>query len=912
MLFRRVIRPDLISLRGALPSLAIMPSAPHPLSSSHPPRFLPRPVAALLALLAFAPLLARLPPPPIPPPLPLAPPHPAAPLAAIAAAAHPRAGVAVAGEQGGIGRRLQGLRARSDVRRKWNGGSFLEFSADESARVNGLGGGGGMVWRAGWWGRGAGSDERQSGGMGTRDGGAGGDGVAESARAHAVTERGGRGADELPRREGGESSGRSVRVGSTGGNSTSSARAHAGQQAAPHGHAQWRVRRVALHPAVRRDTGLPLRCDEWRSNAVLLISAAAPGLGLSPLLRELDARLQSVGLAYTLALMPRSVTLAHAHRYAPLYRAAPLGGSAAVGLRAWVRYSVAHAEVWARVVALRLPFALVLEEDAVNRAEGVADWQRRLETLLWELNLLILQRADRFFFHVLLLARHALAPYAEQQLSPGIVRAQPSEASHAYLVSYAGAKRLLALTRFNRPLSESMGAIPALTVLAAEPPLFATTIFACSPKPCRTPPPALSLPASTPLTPACRATILLALPGHPALTGAALHATWPLHRPAPHGPLPSIPRSSPAFCALLSPAQCLLKHHLPHLLPHVHPPPPAVLLPALPPSLPLWPAFLLSLRRSPRRLQRVLPLLQQQGFGDVVVAHGVDGGKGEGGGGGDEGREGALERNLEVFGRLVDGGHASVTRRSIKWHKLAERRREKMTRGEVACALSHYLLWLEVLRRQLPYAIILEDDVTFTTDTFRADFERNIAEANELLTRQHSPESPPDILFVGHMGVVPRHFLPLLAPHIALDALSWCSFAYIISQRGAAQLVRGFHVDDPLDSLWWRHPRLAFWAFQPPLAFHLSSPRLNSPRLNSSLPHPPSSPSPAPPSHPPHPTSTHSIAGSTAHSKRDSSSSSSSSSSNSHGAGRRGRGEDTPLPEPVYLSEVQQGGDQWR
>ncbi|CAI7854774.1 unnamed protein product [Closterium sp. NIES-54] len=1093
----------------------IMPSSFHspnlPPTPSYPRLSQPSRIAALFALVALASLLTCIflsLPPAAPPPLPLVP------LTAIAAAAHPHAAVTAAGGRGGTSRRLQGLRAPRDTKRKWNGGSFLEFSADESARINGLGGsgsardaraqresgekgaektrnsgwpgvnrrGGGMVWRVGWWGGGGGSDGSKSDAVGASDERAHG-GVAESARALAVTARGGRGglhseggksrgareakgeaqdavapvveAQQVEGRgEGGEGvatgmravgrladmevlslgqgmggrrqavaggdeggsacermAGRAVqRVGRRGAlvpeegrapaNATSPARrgGESRARAAAKGRGQWRVRRVALHPAVRRSTGLPLRCHQWRSDAVFLLSAALPGHGLSPLLlvrprlptcplptifpsklshilplllrsppfptysplvslfipsafplspplcfhtcfppcffpsscflassprcppmctplcgampcrgQELDARLQAVGLQYTLALVPRNVSHAHALRYAPLYRAAPQGGGRAGAGRQDVRYSAAHAEVWARVVAARMPFALVLEEDALNRSEGVAAWQARFEMLLWELNLLMLQRADRFFFDVLLLARHGLAPYAEQQLAPGIVSAQPSEAMHAYLLSYAGAKRLLALSRFHSPVAESTGGIPGMTILAAEPPLFATTIFACSPKPCRTPPPALSLPASTRLTPACRSTILLTLPAHPSMPGAALHAPWRMHDPVPAGPRPSIPSSSPAFCPHLSPAQCLLANHLPRLLPHVRAPPLLLLPPTLPPSLPLWPAYVLSLRRSPQRLQRVLPLLQQQGFGDVVVAHGVDGGRGQRGGEGAQGRgeeaEAEAERNLDVFGGLVGAGAVSVTRRSIKWHKLAERRRERLTRGEVACALSHYLVWLEVLRRKLPYTIILEDDVTFTTSTFRADFERNIAEANELLTRQHSPESPPDIMFVGHMGVLAGHFMPLLSPHIAWDPLSWCSFAYIISHRGAAHLVAGFKVDDPLDSLWWRRPNLAFWAFQPPLAFHLSSPR-----LNSSVPlSPPSPPAPPPPSHPPHPSSTHR----TAHSSSSSSIKDKASSSGAEVAGSSRAGKDIPLPVPLYPSEVQQGGGQW-
>ncbi|CAI5473238.1 unnamed protein product [Closterium sp. Yama58-4] len=742
----------------------IMPSSFHspnlPPTPSHPHLSQPSRIAALFALVALASLLTCIflsLPPAAPPPLPLVP------LTAIAAAAHPHAAVTAAGGRGGTGRRLQGLRAPRDIKRKWNGGSFLEFSADESARINGLGGsgsardaraqrksgekgtentgnsrwagvsrrGGGMVWRVGWWGGGGGSHGSKSDAVGASDERAHG-GVAESARALAVTARGGRGGLHS---EGGKSRGARE---ATGGAQDAVAPGGVAQQVEGRGgggegeatgmRAVGRLADMEVLPlgrgmggrrqavaggdegggACERMAGRAGRAVQrvGRRGALVPEEGRGPANATAP---ELDARLQSVGLQYTLALVPRNVSHAHALRYAPLYRAAPQGAGRAGAGRQDVRYSAAHAEVWARVVAARMPFALVLEEDALNRSEGVAAWQARFHMVTW---------------------------------------------------------------------GEGKG---------------------CS------------------------------------------------------GPRDALP------AALLN-----LMH----------------------------------------RLQRVLPLLQQHGFGDVVVAHGVDKGRGHGAGGGAQGRgeeaEAEAEGNLGVFGGLVGAGAVSVTRRSIKWHKLAERRRERLTRGEVACALSHYLVWLEVLRRKLPYAIILEDDVTFTTSTFRADFERNIAEANELLTRQHSPESPPDILFVGHMGVLAGHFMPLLSPHIAWDPLSWCSFAYIISHRGAERLVAGFKVDDPLDSLWWRRPNLAFWAFQPPLAFHLSSPR-----LNSSVPlSPPSPPTPPPPSHPPHPASTHR----TAHSG---SSKEGESSNRAEVAGSSRAGEDMPLPVPLYPSEVQQGGGQW-
>ena len=42
-------------------------------------------------------------------------------------------------------------------------------------------------------------------------------------------------------------------------------------------------------------------------------------------------------------------------------------------------YAFAHLEVWAHVVLRKLPFALVFEDDATNRAEASRDWKARMD-----------------------------------------------------------------------------------------------------------------------------------------------------------------------------------------------------------------------------------------------------------------------------------------------------------------------------------------------------------------------------------------------------------------------------------------------------------------------------------------------------------------------------------------------------
>jgi hypothetical protein len=39
--------------------------------------------------------------------------------------------------------------------------------------------------------------------------------------------------------------------------------------------------------------------------------------------------------------------------------------------------------------------------------------------------------------------------------------------------------------------------------------------------------------------------------------------------------------------------------------------------------------------------------------------------------------------------------------------------------------------------------------------------------------------------------------------------------SYIISLPGARKLVKKFFVDDPIDAIWWRIPRIKFLTFDP-------------------------------------------------------------------------------------------------
>ncbi|CAI5489551.1 unnamed protein product [Closterium sp. Naga37s-1] len=583
------------------------------------------------------------------------------------------------------------------------------------------------------------------------------------------------------------------------------------------------VHLLTLDPS-RRRTGLPLRLHEWQAESVFVIGTGEPGKGrretllvwhssrapisssfllfptllvspslfppppllissaspplsvphLSPvpvtphlcptcaLWQNLDRRFRAAGLQYTQVVMPMALEEPFKARYDPVFPARSLA------LRSTfhphdLAYAFAHFEVWARVVVLRLPYALVFEDDARNEVDSNAAWKQRMEGLLRQLNLLIIQNGNRFFFDVLLLARSALAPYSEQQLTANILKAQPSMGSHAYLITYAGAKKMLARMRLNVPISEAFFTVPHAHILAADPPLFNSQMFMCRPKPCRVPP--LDLHSSSRLSSACRETLFLSFPGHPRIRGNIVRKDW---------------------------------------VPGLRPPATVrVLMRSMPPKLAMWPTFVIGLAEDADRFVSLEPVLQQQGFGEIVKANGIS----------------VSNTDYQVVTHLVDKEHRARTRTTPWWQE--KQARPTLSKGEVGCALSHYFVWLEVVRRQLPYAIIFEDDVRFLTHSFKEVFERDVAEANEVITREINPFRP-DIVFLGKSGIMTSFYYPKLSQHVVVSPLVWCSFAYIVSLEGARKLVERFFVNDPVDSYWWQVPGMQFWAFEPSLADHLT------------------------------------------------------------------------------------------
>lgn len=72
------------------------------------------------------------------------------------------------------------------------------------------------------------------------------------------------------------------------------------------------------------------------------------------------------------------------------------------------------------------------------------------EQILRQLNFLIIKHGNKFFFDLFYLARRAYNPYSEPQLTQNIVRAGVSQGGHGYIITYAGAKKLLSTGKLDR------------------------------------------------------------------------------------------------------------------------------------------------------------------------------------------------------------------------------------------------------------------------------------------------------------------------------------------------------------------------------------------------------------------------------------------------------------------------------
>ncbi|GBG69613.1 hypothetical protein CBR_g4444 [Chara braunii] len=599
---------------------------------------------------------------------------------------------------------------------------------------------------------------------------------------------------------------------------------------------------LEMNPVTRTDLGLFPSLELWPADRVFVVSGGkTPSRGSL----MMDDLLHSAGMKYTRVVVPQDDSLVARQgpgggRYpdgtVEIPPPTPDGGEEQQQLQQYrSRLRVlAHVELWAMALRKDVPFVMIFDDDTVfNPSPSPSPFKAHLEKCLRQLIFLELQQSVRFrpSFDVCLLARWPLADFGEPDLTEDIVEAKASRGAGAYILSREGARELLrkvtgAKGEDSRLLKGQMGGVMMLGEGGDPPPFGNAGGLACRPTGAsRTSANAAAgkLMTSTKKRrkggggggvddarrekvmreeeeeeeeennkkkkkkggedvqkkSGCdwnkaerrRTALLLRIPAM-VEDGDAISRSAVIRNPCGV----SVPRGLGGAGVFMPPPS----------------PPRWTRVPESPSD---WPLFVINLASMGERIKSLMGSLGSLGFRRAVRAVGIPAGDPE----------------MEVFKGKVSAGKEARTR--TKW-KSGKR---FLSRGEVGCALSHYLVWLEVVANGIPFAMIVEDDVVFSA-SFSEIFSRAMAELNGLID-ERSISAKFDVCLLGRKMVVEprRESPPRVSPTLVYATPSWQTHAYLVSLEGAEKLVASFFVNDPLDTFWWRMPDARFLAIDPAL-----------------------------------------------------------------------------------------------
>ena len=135
-----------------------------------------------------------------------------------------------------------------------------------------------------------------------------------------------------------------------------------------------------------------------------------------------------------------------------------------------------------------------------------------------------------------------------------------------------------------------------------------------------------------------------------------------------------------------------------------------------------------------------------------------------------------------------------------------------LTVGELGCALSHWILWRRIDDDAYQTTLILEDDAALPPgigpliddhllelDRLMPDWDLCYVGRKRVLTPPYCKDPPEPEVHLSERFVIPAH--------------SWCTHAYVVSQKGARRLLEQrldqflIPVDEMLPALYSWHPR---------------------------------------------------------------------------------------------------------
>tara|TARA_Y100000034_G_scaffold87430_1_gene104857 strand:- start:1399 stop:2124 length:726 start_codon:yes stop_codon:yes gene_type:complete len=203
--------------------------------------------------------------------------------------------------------------------------------------------------------------------------------------------------------------------------------------------------------------------------------------------------------------------------------------------------------------------------------------------------------------------------------------------------------------------------------------------------------------------------------------------------------------------------------------------------------------YFLSLDRIPKRRRRAIKLLSQVDFCDVYMVDGVDGSKYDFK---DFHKEGIVEyKNWERDAKdcMIETDNGMVN--MFYWNR-------PVNKGEVGCALSHFLVWKHAHTFGLKSILVLEDDFYFEYPKFLDGLG---------VYSKFTSEQDCDIFYLGSKPFIDKN---VIDDNIAHCGFAYLLHAYILEKDAIRILLNGgllenlIPADEYVPASYGKHPRM--------------------------------------------------------------------------------------------------------
>jgi GR25 family glycosyltransferase involved in LPS biosynthesis len=147
---------------------------------------------------------------------------------------------------------------------------------------------------------------------------------------------------------------------------------------------------------------------------------------------------------------------------------------------------------------------------------------------------------------------------------------------------------------------------------------------------------------------------------------------------------------------------------------------------------------------------------------------------------------------LMIEGIIMPSSNADITFQDKERLTYMPKFRRFIKAGEFGCFLSHISIWKDIVKNNIDYAVILEDDVLFEKE----EFERNMK-----IIMENAPENFDTISIFKNKEQRNRKFLDYNDIFHSVDPETWGTVGYIISLKGAAEKLKhtAYPISFPVD-----------------------------------------------------------------------------------------------------------------